>query len=205
MLGYNDEKWNDEIQNKTRREWRNLFGGLQRYGSGVYVGEDDIALNNLINDYQKACVARREHPNAPPVNLTPISEAEFAQSTFFHYTPRFVEHRQIYPWDDENQKPAFNNAVWPWEGYEGYTPPLGKYYRKGQMISAQLFYMWDGTGFLITRDYWDGKVHYYRFGCQHEWGAAPEGHPARGRHLFRTEHLSYCVKCGHWHVVDSSD
>jgi len=209
MLEYRDERWQDRIEGKTRREWSTIFSGLCRFGVGVTVDEDDQKLKRFITSYSKTCVARREHGNAPPIGFTAISEKEFARSRFLGSAPQLTEYRQVYPWNEKEQRPDFydRKTVWPWEekGYEGFVPKPNQYHKNGMWIGVRLFYFWDGTGYGISQDYWGEQVLYYRFGCQHEWGPVPEGSPAKGRRLFRCQSMYYCVKCGHWEVVDSSD
>lgn len=202
---YNDERWNKEfIPGITYRDLREKFGGLCRYNSGI----DVTQLSKF--DYQQlqnACIARRKHGNAPPINFRPITEKE-ASETLFVYSPIFSEYRQIYPWDDKTNSLAFNGQVsWPWEkpDYDGYSPPKGKYHHDGSMIAARFFYMSDGTGWAMSNAYWEGKVLWFKFGCNHEWGPFPKDHPALKIYLFRCEHRYYCIKCGHWHITDSSD
>jgi hypothetical protein len=208
MWTHDDERWDDEIiSGMTFREANREFGGLSRYSSRIdFAGITESDFKRV----KEACVARRKHGNAPPINFRPITEKEAAQS-LFTYSPILSEYRQLHPWDEETDSRLAHGKkrLWPWEmpGYEGYVPPKGKYHRDGAMIAARLFYMSDGTGWAMSSSYWDEKVLWYMFGCDHEWGAPPEGSAAyaKSKRLFRCEHLYYCVKCSHWHTVDSSD
>lgn len=39
----------------------------------------------------------------------------------------------------------------------------------GKMVEARLFWFADGTGVAISSDYWEGKISYYSFGCNHHF------------------------------------
>jgi hypothetical protein len=72
------------------------------------------------------------------------------------------------------------------------------------VISAKMFNMHDGTGVAMSSDYWDKKVRYYAYGCQHEWGGKLTDEEKNVK-LFRCDHVYKCKKCGFFQVVDSSD
>lgn len=75
--------------------------------------------------------------NNLPFNWKEITEDEFVKSGFITSNWKAVEFRQMYP--------------------------------KGErrLIEARLFWFNDDTGVAISRDYYAGKVHYYKFGCHH--------------------------------------
>lgn len=106
-----------------------------------------------------------------------LTEEQFAKSMFFTYTPVMHEFRQMLD-RSKPQQPA---------------------------MSATLYHMHDGTGFSIVNDFWAGKVRFYTFGCDHEYGDASEELRRRGIRLHQGEHAGFCKKCGHLRIVDSSD
>lgn len=121
------------------------------------------------------------HPNHLPPGWREIAEEEFAKSHFFIYGFEYVDYRSV---------------MWP----------EGEHQHKSNVVhGAKLFYMWDKSGYAIVRDYWGGKIRYFKFGCDHTWGAqfTPEEEEKlpRGRCI----HNSKCSKCGHIQSVDSSD
>ena len=116
--------------------------------------------------------------NDAPPGFVEISEGEFAQSHWFTYSPEFIENRQF---------------VWPdAEGRKVFT-------------SVRLYYMHDHCGYGVAQDYWGKRVRYFKFGCKHEWGDARPELQRRGIRLGRCETARFCVKCGHFEVIDSSD
>ena len=104
-----------------------------------------------------------------PPNMTEISAADFGQK-MTHYTFDHSEYRQM--WDDV------------------YTAPA---------ISAMLFFFWDDTGVLITRD---GKM--YSFGCDHSMEAMAWDRETMGPQ-YNCTNAYKCSKCGFVQVLDSSD
>lgn len=119
-----------------------------------------------------------------PPNWREIGEKEFAQSHFFTYTPKFVEYRQMLERDER-----------------------GLMKIAGKCVSAFLYLYDDGVGYAIQSDYWGGKVHYYRFGCDHSYRAISSDE-CRNRNIYhggKCFHVSECTKCGYIHAVDSSD
>lgn len=105
-----------------------------------------------------------------PPGWEEIPEAELARSDFFLYAPDLVEHRQM----------------------------MGRIDRAPAM-SATLYFMPRGHGYAMAADFWGQKVRFFRFGCQHEWGAYTGSEPLYGLSA-RT-----CVHCGeHW-AFDTSD
>lgn len=121
--------------------------------------------------------------DSPSPNFKEITEKEFAQSKFFSYGADRTEYRQILP------------DRLPWKG-EKYA------------LSVTLYYLYDGTGYGISSDYWQGKVRYFRFAaCEHEYKELSQ-QECRKRGLYhagRCYHVSECVKCGRINAVDSSD
>jgi len=83
--------------------------------------------------------------NDPPVNLKEITEADFAKSQFHNYSPTHIEFRQMLLKDD-----------------------LTRARGGGKMVQAKLFWFSDDTGVAISADYWNGKVRYFSFGCNHD-------------------------------------
>jgi hypothetical protein len=119
--------------------------------------------------------------NHAPEGWREITEKEFAQSLFFSYAPDKTDHRQIFY---INGKPI-----------------------DGPCISAFLYYFYDGTGVALSNDFWGGKVHYYHFGCEHNYvEISVQECQKRGIfHAGNCYHVSECSKCGRIDSVDSSD
>lgn len=117
--------------------------------------------------------------NDVPTNWRKITEADFAKSMFFTYTPEAVEDRQFV----EPSNPT------------------------GPMISARLFFMHDGTGVALSRDFWAGTVQYFAFGCAHEYRelTQTECEAAGIRHWGRCFHVNKCTICEYVYAYDSSD
>lgn len=117
-------------------------------------------------------------------NLEEITAEQFSQSGFFTWCFSGMEHRQITP---EN----FNK---------------GKIFSPVKVfVNAKIFYMNSPheAGFLITSDYWDKKVRYFKFAkCFHNYKeitAAEAGRPAMNCY-----HYCKCTKCGQSYEYDSS-
>jgi hypothetical protein len=78
---------------------------------------------------------------------------------------------------------------------------------KNAIHGARLFLMYDKTGYAITRDYWAGKLRYFKFGCEHKYRnisleeAIDRNLPRPARCL----HIGECEKCNHILSTDSSD
>lgn len=122
------------------------------------------------------------HYNYPPTNFREISEKEFAQSHFHIYTPIAISFAQIYLNPNPNRQ-------------------------RDAVHSVKYFFMHDMTGYAIGADYWDGKVHYYKFGCDHDYRQVSQ-EECRDRdivHFGRCYHVSECKKCGFLEAIDSSD
>jgi hypothetical protein len=73
------------------------------------------------------------------------------------------------------------------------------------MVGTHLNFFHDGTGTAVTSDYWAKSLKFFKFGCVHEYGAATDELLRRIIRLTAGEHASYCQKCGHLSIVDSSD
>jgi len=119
--------------------------------------------------------------NTAPVGWEEIAEEVFSRSGFFLYGFDRHEFRQILRLSDGTETT--------------------------ECLSVYLFFLPDGTGYGISRDYWKEKVRYFRFGCVHKYrGIAPSECRERGiSHVGRCYHVSECTECGHIRSVDSSD
>jgi hypothetical protein len=121
--------------------------------------------------------------NDRPPNLKELTEEEFAQSSFFVYSPVREEYRQ------------------PTNKYPGRTPSWGF---AGDL---RLYYMGDGTGYAVHADYWEGKVTWYKFAaCEHtyrELGQA-ESREKGIPHFGMCYHVEECITCGYTRSYDSS-
>lgn len=121
--------------------------------------------------------------NKAPKGWKEISEKDFARSMFFTYSPKSMEHRQVfYDWDGN----ALGEKYW---------------------LSITMFHMHDGTGFAMSSEWTDGKVRYFRFGCEHQYrGLSQQECRDRGiAHFGSCYHVSECGVCGHIKSIDSSD
>jgi len=140
-----------------------------------------MGLNTLPEGFTKETIGSY---NVAPTGWTEISEAEFCKSGFFTWSPSYQEYRQLYRDIDGNT--------------------FDKY------ISVKMYYMWNSQGFAISADYWAGKLRFFRFGCDHEYGApmtdSDWNSPGVDKH-FRGMccHTEKCKKCGHIWQYDSSD
>jgi hypothetical protein len=112
-----------------------------------------------------------------PPNWHEISEAEFAKSSYFTYSPMLREFRQMKNRGDHNEP----------------------------MIGAHLHWMHDNTGFAIVNDFWACKIKFFAFGCKHEFSDPTEELKSRGLKLFACQHAMFCKKCNSLSIVDSSD
>ena len=119
------------------------------------------------------------HPNDFPEGWREITSEEFAQSDFFMYSPTHIEYRQMY---DKNvpSKP---------------------------MTAAKLFHFHDGTGIAMSQDYWNKKVLYFKFGCDHKYNELSRQEcGTRGfQHHGMCWHVYECAECGNIMSQDSSD
>ena len=125
------------------------------------------------------CATKGLHPNLFPDGWREIDVGEFAQSSFFTYSPTHVEYRQMY------------------DAYP-FTSP---------MVAAKLFHFSDGTGVALSNEWWDEKVRYFKFGCDHSYNELmPSECNKRGvSHFGMCYHVYECDKCGHVMSQDSSD
>lgn len=119
--------------------------------------------------------------NDPPPNFREVTAEEISQSDFFTYSPTFYFYRQINPdrllWDE-------------------------KYF-----LSVRFFGMSDGTGYGIAHDYWEKKIRWFRYGCEHKYREMSQAE-ARGRnipHFGMCYHVYECESCKHVMAQDSSD
>lgn len=124
------------------------------------------------------------HGNYAPKGFKKISILEAVRYTRWgSYSPCAIEYRQLL------------------KDYEGNKLP--------NMIPANLYYFWDGTGIAIQKSYWDENepIKIYRFGCAHSYKELSVGQArVEGvRHFGRCYHVTKCVKCGHIWSYDSSD
>ena len=117
--------------------------------------------------------------NTAPPGMRELTEAEFATSLFFTYLPEQVEYRQ-FAWKDST----------------------GKEYQ----TSFRLFHMHDGTGFAVTAEYYNHKVRWFHFGCDHDYRGCTDAEIQSNRlYTGRCYHNQICQKCGHIWSYDSSD
>jgi len=107
--------------------------------------------------------------NSPPVNLREVSEHTYVLSSFFNRIPTHIEYRQVYI-----DKPNLTR----------------------EMIELTMFYHPDNTGYALSRKYWDGKMRYFLFGCEHKW---------KSTNIGRCLSRDTCTECGYTTVIDSSD
>lgn len=115
--------------------------------------------------------------NSAPVGWTEMTEAEFAKSMFFSYSPDYTEYRQILRLADGTPLDLPNGC-----------------------LSVHMFWYWDKTGIAMHSDYWAGKVRYFRFGCAHEYVSIKT--PPRP---YSGLHTDKCKKCGQEWTYDTSD
>jgi len=119
------------------------------------------------------------HPNDFPDGWREIDVGEFAQSKFFTYSPTHVEYRQMH----DSKVPSFS------------------------MVAARLFHFHDGTGIAMSNEWWDKKVRYFKFGCNHKYNELSRKESERrgiGHHGM-CWHVYECSKCQHIMSTDSSD
>lgn len=74
-------------------------------------------------------------------------------------------------------------------------------------LSVTLYYMHDGTGYGMSFDYWNSKVRWFRFGCEHQYHelTMEECRKRNIYHAGRCWHVRECTLCGHINAVDTSD
>lgn len=119
--------------------------------------------------------------NESPSNWREIEEKELVQNTLWlTYTPVAVDYKQVIA-------PLGEYAQWCKEGKTSKVPSL----------AVSLFIYHDGSGIGIHRDYWAGKMRYFRFDfCHHEMVTDEK------RMCWWAGH---CSKCGWKNAIDSSD
>jgi hypothetical protein len=125
-----------------------------------------------------------EHGNYAPKGWREITEKEFSQSLFFTYTPVAIEYRQLTCDYDGNK--------------------LNEKY----MLAVKMFMMHDGTGVAISADYWEGKLRFFAFGCQHEYREYGREYATEHKLPYeggRCMHNYHCKKCSDVMIHDSSD
>jgi hypothetical protein len=74
-------------------------------------------------------------------------------------------------------------------------------------FNGTLFWFYDNTGVAIVTEYWQGKVKYYAFGCDHKYvELTPEECGLRSiEHFGRCYHVEECSNCKRISTRDSSD
>lgn len=124
--------------------------------------------------------------NDLPANFREITEGEFAHSHFFSYDAEFQTTRH------------------PWSSDPAQMAEIGKYNFKSTL---KVWFYWDGTGLAMAQEYWDNKIRYFAFGCEHDYKelSAAEARKEGVQHYGKCWHVNKCQKCGHVHSVDSSD
>jgi hypothetical protein len=142
------------------------------------VANEDENDNIEVPDFIKAM--HTNGSNDPPIGIRQIHEGEFAQSHFFIYSPIAQGFAQVFI--TESDRAA----------------------RK--LTSLKLFYMHDGTGYAMSSSYWNEKVYYYKFGCQHKFTELNvEECRRRGiTHFGNCYHVTECSICGYIDECDSS-
>lgn len=120
--------------------------------------------------------------NYLPEGWREITEKEFSCSSFFYYSPLYIE--------------AGNTFCYSPNG-----TPLS------QSFSATLFYLPNKTGVAIQTEYWKQKVRYYKFGCAHQYKelSSQECKNKNISHFGNCYHVYQCQICGDIKVEDSSD
>ena len=117
------------------------------------------------------------HGNDFPSGWSKIPADEFVKSSFFHYYPSLVEYRQM-----------IDRSL-------------------NKTVIARLFHFNDGTGVAMEGDHQGGEVHYYKFGCCHNYIELPHSEAKkRGyQHWGGCWHIYECNLCNHIMSTDSSD
>jgi len=106
--------------------------------------------------------------NKPFPNMRELSEKDFAQSQFFTYCHGEPEYRQF-----------------PFKHSDGKT-----------YTATARGYMVNGEGFCVIREYWQGRVRWFKYGCEHNY---------EEKNVGRCLHKYTCTKCKHSYTTDSSD
>lgn len=129
------------------------------------------------------------HSNSEPVGMKELTEAEFAQSEFFTFTPVAVEHRQIIPKRPKHTKGVQTN---------------------NQVYSLLIFWMntepGQADGFAMRNDYYEGRMRYYRVGCDHDYQelSVAEARKKGHMHFGNCYHVTECAHCKRIFAYDSS-
>jgi len=112
--------------------------------------------------------------NTFPPGWREITEKQFARSSYFQEVPALRETRQMFE--------------------EGTKDPAKLMLDRDRPVyfGSVLYHYHDQTGVALASDYWEGKVRYFKFGCDHAYRplSSDEEH-ARG---LRFEAL-ICTKC----------
>ena len=135
-------------------------------------------------EYSEAKSPDGTEANQTPVGLRRISEKEFAQSQYFIYAPVLMDYRQVIIPKDHSMIADC-----------------------GKMIPLHMVWFKDGTGLAMTNDYWNGKIEYFAFGCQHDYRelSARQCMERGISHHGMCWHVMECSKCKHINSYDSSD
>ena len=118
--------------------------------------------------------------NAFPPGWRELTQADFAKSAYFTYSPELVEYRQMY--DSGGLRVGGQPAV-----------------------SAHLNFLHDNTGFAIVNDFWKGTVKFFAFGCDHEFVDGSAEAERRQIRRFYPDNARYCPKCNYLAIHDTSD
>jgi len=127
--------------------------------------------------------------NTAPHNLRRISEKDFVQGGFFRFCLEKPQFKQVHVRSETD------------------LTTDSDYSKNTKVISMTLFYFPDNTGIAISSDYWEGKVEYYAFGCNHKYRdiSQEECHKRGIYHGGSCYAVSECEECHDMKVVDSSD
>lgn len=128
--------------------------------------------------------------NTAPVGWRPITEAELAKSRWMHYAPKVREHRQIHQLLDGTHVPEHPELPGKEFGFLGVT----------------MYWYSDGTGYAVQDLYWEGKLLYYAFGCEHSYKYITRERYAEvmGAKPMAYNGISECVFCGHIYIHPDS-
>jgi len=133
-------------------------------------------IHDLSKEEGKAHVIKYGRFNDFPPNWHEIDAKAYSRADYFTYGAWLSEYRQM-------------------------LPPT----RDKVMVAARLEFLRDGTGYAVVNDWHEQTIKYFKFGCDHQWGDPTEELKKRGIKLAMFDNASYCVKCGHLAIHDSSD